>query len=226
MLSYWSSDLDLEVASWFPFGIDYKPVSINLFYSPQLKKIANFCLEQDSEFFLMASPGMGYVGSLMRDNFYKIDSQVFVSLGFMMVLGYSQRMEKLLSRVFEKSESIKAGVAFCSLWVKNTLMENLKVIVLVSEEIFFDDEAFLTEFEDILSKESKEGKCSDVSYFAEKFGYRRFSMAYETDDLLRLRINKLLYEMEFAETHQMVGPSPEISFPLFFGVSLGLPEND
>ena len=39
----------------------------------------------------------------------------------------------------------------------------------------------------------------------------------ETDDPLQLRIRQLLYEMEFAETRQMVGPSPESRFPQFLG---------
>ena len=95
-------------------------------------------------------------------------------------------------------------------------MENVKVIVLVSEGIFFDEEKFLTDFEGMLA-----GQDGDpgLAFFAEQFGYRRFCMAYETDDPLQLRISRLLYEMEFAETRQMVGPSPEVSFPPFFGLA-------
>ena len=221
MLRYWSSDLDLEVASWFPFGVDYKPVSINSLHSPQLKRIAALCLGVESEFFFMTSMWSGCVGSLMRDNFYRNDESRGFSLGFMMLLGYSQRMESLLDRKFDDQKDVKAGVAFCSLWNKTLFLKDMKVIVLVSDSILFSEEDFLAEFEAMFEDE-KSAEGSNISYFAEKFGYRRFCMAYETDDLLQLRISRLLYEMELPETRQMVGPSPEMSFPPFFGINLSM----
>ena len=219
MLSYWSSDLDLEIASWFPFGVDYKPVSINSLHSLQLKRIAALCLGVGSEFYFMTSMWSGCVGSLMRDNFYKNSSGHAVSLGFMMLLGYSPQMEKLLCRKLAEQKDIKAGVAFCSLWNKTLYLENMKVIVLVSDSLLFSEDDFLVDFESMFKDETSPDH-SNVSYFAEKFGYRRFCMAYETDDLLQLRISKLLYEMELPETRQMVGPSPEMPFPPFFGLRL------
>lgn len=215
MLPYWNSDLDLEIASWFPFGVDYQPISMNCPLSPRLRKVAASCLDQGSEFFFMSSLGTGPIGSLMRDSFYRINSQGIASLGFMMILGYSPRMERLIGAGFGGSEELSAGVAFCSLWNGDVLLENVKVIVLVSEGIFFDEEKFLTDFEGMLA--SQVGNPG-LAFFAEQFGYRRFCMAYETDDPLQLRISRLLYEMEFAETRQMVGPSPEVSFPPFFGL--------
>jgi len=215
LLPYWNSDLDLEVASWFPFGVDYQPISMNSPLSPRLRRVAAFCLDRGSEFFFMSSLGTGPIGSLMRDNFYRVKPQGIFSLGFMMILGYSPHMERLIGAGFDGSEELSAGVAFCSLWNGDVLLENVKVIVLVSEGIFFDEEKFLTDFEGMLA--SQDGDPG-LAFFAEQFGYRRFCMAYETDDPLQLRISRLLYEMEFAETRQMVGPSPEVSFPPFFGL--------
>ncbi|MDR1977501.1 MAG: hypothetical protein LBQ42_02080 [Synergistaceae bacterium] len=170
----------------------------------------------------MTSTLSGCVGNLMRDNFYKYDNGNNINLGFMMLLGYSPQMEKLVGRKFPEREDmdVRAGVAFCSLWNKTLLLENMKVIVLVSDDILFSEEEFLTDFEAMF--EEKGLDRSNISYFAEKFGYRRFCMAYETDDLLQLRISKLLYEMELPETRQMVGPSPEMPFPPFFGMSVGM----
>jgi hypothetical protein len=226
LLRYWNSDLDLEIASWFPFGVDYKPISINELYSIQLEKIAALCLEAGSEFFFISSMFSGCVGSLMRDNFYKDNARNGVGLGFMMLLGYSPRMEKLLGRKISEQHDVRAGVAFCSLWNKTLFLENMKVIVLVSDSILFREEDFLTDFETMLEDEmlkgKETGKRSSIPYFAEKFGYRRFYIAYETDDLTQLRISKLLYEMEFPETRQMVGPSPEMNFPPFLGITLNL----
>jgi hypothetical protein len=221
LLRYWNSDLDLEVASWFPFGVDYKPISINMLYSLQLKKIAEMCLGMESEFFFMTSMLGGSVGSLMRDNLYRGDRPGSISLGFMMLLGYSEKMEALLCRGLTEENQVRAGIAFCSLWNGTFLLENIKVIVLISDAILFNEEEFLTDFELMLS-EGGDNNRADIVYFAEKFGYRRFHMAYETDDPLQLQISRLLYEMEFSETRRMVGPSPEMPFPPFMGMNLKL----
>lgn len=184
----------------------------------------------------MASPQTGCVGSLMRDNFYRADPYGLISLGFMMILGYSQRMERLVADALEamqKCEDLTAGVAFCSLWNQGVLMGSLKAIAVVSNGPFFEEAEFLDSFERFLSgrvkgqeatSDRQQGRRKDsaLSFFAERFGYRRFCMPYETDDPLQLRISQLLYEMEFAETRQMVGPSPELPFPPFFGISLGM----
>ena len=220
MLRYWSTDLDLEIASWFPFGVDYNPVSVNSMHSTRLKRIAAFCLEMGSEFFFMTSIWSGCVGNLMRDNFYKDSASKNLSLGFMMLLGYSPQMERLLVRKFADQKEIKAGVAFCSMWNKTLFLDNMKVIILVSDNVLFSEDTFLADFESMFENETR--VSPSISYFAEKFGYRRFYMSYETDDLTQLRISKLLYEMELPETRRMVGPSPEMPFPPFFGISLNI----
>ena len=220
MLRYWSTDLDLEIASWFPFGVDYNPISVNSMHSPRLRRIAECCLEMGSEFFFMTSTWSGCVGSLMRDNFYKGSPTRHLSLGFMMLLGYSPQMERMLGRKIAEQEGIKAGVAFCSMWNKTLCLENMKVIILVSDNLLFSEESFLVDLESMFESEVR--ASPSISYFAEKFGYRRFSMSYETDNLTHLRISKLLYEMELPETRQMVGPSPEMPFPPFFGMNLHL----
>ncbi|MDR1740326.1 MAG: hypothetical protein LBR38_00545 [Synergistaceae bacterium] len=216
-LRYWNSDIDLEIASWFPFGVDYKPVSINELHSLKLERIAARCLDAGSEFFFLSSMFSGCVGSLMRDNFFREGAAGGVNLGFMMLLGYSPKMEELLGRSLAGRRDVRAGVAFCSLRNKTLALENMKVIVLVSDSIIFGEEEFLTDFEAMFDGMAP----SCTSYFAEKFGYRRFHMAYETDDMTQLRIGRLLYEMEFPETRRMVGPSPEMPLPPFLRVSIG-----
>jgi hypothetical protein len=189
-------------------------------HSPRLKRIAAFCLEMGSEFFFMTSMWSGCVGSLMRDNFYKDNASSNLNLGFMMLLGYSPQMEQWIGRKFSDQKEIKAGVAFFSQWNKTLFIDNMKVIGLVRDKAMFSEHAFLVDFESMFEDETR--ASSSISYFAEKFGYRRFCMAYETDDLIHLRISKLLYEMELPETRQMVGPSPEMPFPPFFGIRLNI----
>ena len=231
MLPYWNSDLDLEIASWFPLGLDYRPVSSN--QPPRLRRIASRCLGLGSEFLFMSSPRAGCAGSLMRDN-WDAGSDGLIRLGFMMVLGYSPEMERMIELVLSGMErkdghpgsdgELSAGVAACSLWHEGLLMGSVKVIALASGEPFFEEDGFLEGLDKALSEWESGGmgtRDAGLSFFAERFGYRRFPLMYETDDLLQMRISRLLYEMEFSETRQMVGPSPEVAFPPFLGVAIG-----
>jgi hypothetical protein len=52
-----------------------------------------------------------------------------------------------------------------------------------------------------------------TSFFAEQFGYRRFSIPFETDDVTELSITKILFDFEFEATRNVVGPPPEVAFP-------------
>ena len=103
-----------------------------------------------------------------------------------MILGYSPRMEHLVGSLLKGPERkmLSAGVAFCSLWNDSILLGSMKVIAVVSEEAFFDEADFLNGFEKLLLE--AKGK-DEVPFFAEKFGYRRFCVPYETDDPLQLR---------------------------------------
>jgi len=144
---------------------------------------------------------------------YSFSNNYYGSYGFEKIDKYNLSFNSYLQ--YMKAVGIHNFDVMAGITTTYDLMENIKVIVLVSEGIFFDEEKFLTDFEGMLA-----GQDGDpgLAFFAEQFGYRRFCMAYETDDPLQLRISRLLYEMEFAETRQMVGPSPEVSFPPFFGL--------
>ena len=224
-LPFWNSDLDLVVAPWFPIGVDYKFVSINSLYSARLKNVAALSLVADSEFLFMSSIQSGYVGNFLRENLFAINAHIGFNLGFFLLLGYSQRIESLIEKMQKnkENEAIKAGITWCAIRRRKMLLGNLKSIALVSEDILFDEEAFLTHFEAALSENvNKNEGVSNVPYYAEKFGYRRFFIPYETDNPTEMNVSRLLIEMEFPETKQITGPSPEINFPFFVGTELVL----
>ena len=213
------------VAPWFPIGVDYNLVSINSLYSARLKNVAALSLVMSSEFLFMSSARSGYVGNFLRENLFTVKARIGFNLGFVLLLGYSQRIESLLEKMQqnEENESIMAGITWCAIKRDGMLLGNLKSIALVSEDILFDEEAFLTRFETELSENiRKVGGNSNIPYYAEKFGYRRFFIPYETDNPTDMNVSRLLIEMEFPETKQVTGPSPEISFPFFVGAELVL----
>ena len=210
------------VAPWFPIGVDYKFVSINSLYSARLKNVAALSLVVDSEFLFMSSVRSGYVGNFLRENLFTTNTHIGFNLGFVILLGYSRRIESLIEKMQRDSENeeLKAGITWCAIRRGGMPLGNLKSIALVSEDILFDEEAFLTRFETALSENIEKGGGSNIPYYAEKFGYRRFFIPYETDNPTDMNVSRLLTEMEFPETKQITGPSPEIDFPFFIGTEL------
>ena len=214
------------VAPWFPLGVDYKFVSINSLYSARLKNVAALSLVVDSEFLFMSSVRSGYVGNFLRENLFTVNTQIGFSIGFVLLVGYSQRIESLIEKMQQNkdNEAVRAGITWCAIRRDGMLLGNLKSIALVSDDILFDEDAFLTRFETALSENvnSKGEGDSKIPYYAEKFGYRRFFIPYETDNITDMNVSRLLIEMEFPETKQITGPSPEINFPFFVGTELVL----
>ncbi|HCL79648.1 MAG TPA: hypothetical protein DIC53_06750 [Synergistaceae bacterium] len=219
-LPYWSTNVEMEVASWLPLGIDYDPVSVNAHHSLRLGHVAALSMGLGSEFFCLSSLMSGTVGNLFRDSMFLPGMRNRVGLGFTMIFGYSEPMEDFLADHLDGREDVEAGVSYCRLGDRSVPLDTFKVIVLVSGDPFFSEDRFLEELEKGLME--KAPVRENVSYFAERFGYRRCSIPYETDDPVGLEISKLLYEMEFRETRRAVGPSPEVPFPPFVGLMLSL----
>lgn len=224
ILPFWNSELYIDIASWFPFGKDFQPVSVNNFYDENLKSIADSCFEFESELFFMVSPLTGCIGNFTRDNFFRSGPDGYFNLGFMLLLGYSEYIERIVCAALgtlESGRELTAGIASCALWEKGVFTSKAKAIAIVSDEPFFECADFLKGFSEILKEARKYKIEGGLSYFAEKFGYSRFFISWETDDPVKLKMSRLLSEFEFGETRQITGPSPEISFPPFLGVVMG-----
>ncbi len=222
-LPYWDHNVNFNVVSWYPFGLDYRPFSINEYHSHELMSIANLSPGLDSEFFCLTSFQSGYVGSLLRDNMLVPGGEVVLELGFTMVFGYSKKMESLLSALVQRSDGLRGGITRCYLWNDSIMVQNFKSIILVSENPLFDEKTLLSELETAML--SVTGNTSAViPYYAEKFGYTRFFIPFETDNLTELSISRYLHEMEFEETRRFTGPSPEEDLPGIAGVSVASDE--
>ena len=138
-MPFWKSELYVEISPWFPFGKDYQPVSVNRFYDGTLKQIASSCLDLDSEFFFMASPQTGCVGNLPRENFFKYSPDALLSLGFLMILGYSDYMERAVIAslgVLESANGLFPGITSCSFWSRGVFHGTAKIIAIASNEPF------------------------------------------------------------------------------------------
>lgn len=210
LLPYWDRHVDLDMDLWAPYGLDFFPVSVNALHSEALHRIAADAFQLDSEFLCLRSFKSGQVGPLMRGGLLD-PGRAGIDLGFLMVFGYSKTMEALAHLVAQASRGLKAGLTLCGFWDRSILVDESKVIALASENPLFDEESFFSLFGEILHK-ACEG-MSDTAFFAERFGYRRFGIAYDTDDVTDLRIIQMLFDFEFDETRRIVGPAPELPFP-------------
>ena len=223
ILPFWNSELYVEISSWFPFGKDYHPVSLNRFYDGTLKRISESSLNLGSEFFFMASPLTGCVGNLSRENFFKYGPDNFFNLGFLMTFGYSEMLEKVIIAslsLLESSKGLFAGITSCSLWSRGILEGTTKVIAIAGDDPFYDCREYLKGLAKLLEDAKYFMNTQDISYYAEKFGYDRFFMQWENDNPLDLRISEILSEFETDTTRNIIGGSSVEEFPPFLGTAV------
>ncbi|MBQ7576816.1 MAG: hypothetical protein IJT21_00965 [Synergistaceae bacterium] len=220
LMPFWNAELYVEISQWFPIGKDYQPISVNRFYDSDLQKISASCMDLGSEFFFMASPSTGCVGNLPRENFFKYNPDSAVNLGFLMILGYSDKIERGITAslaMLESARGLFAGITSCSLWSHGIFQGNTKVIAITSDDPFYNCNDYIRGLARILDEVKKFLGSGNDSYFAEKFGYDRFFMQWEDDNPFDLRVSQILNEFELDSTREIVGDRSNMDFPPFIG---------
>lgn len=217
ILPYWDQNIELDIAPWLPYGKDYSPVTVNNLLSPLLGNVAGLAFEMQSEFLYLRSFQSGNVGTMARQNIIDPGRNGGVELGFTMVFTYSEKIEHSIIPLIGEYPGLKAGLTLCGIWSDDVLVDECKVVVLVSEDPFFDEGAFFKSLQKSFQSFSGRER-SNLSFFAEKFGYRRFSISYETDNLTQMRITQALFDIELEATKELVGPTPEMKLPTLFGI--------
>ncbi|MDR1514778.1 MAG: hypothetical protein LBS45_03710 [Synergistaceae bacterium] len=210
-LPYWDRNMDFDIETWVPYGCDFKPITINSLFSDALGKIAEMALRLESEFLYMDAGGGCPVGTLVPENLIRPRMGNSGRSSFAMVFSYSRGMEDVLFDLVREGAYFGAGITLCGIWRSSILVAEFKVLVVASESPLFDPDVFLDALCLALCA-PKMPLCGDnVPYYAEKFGYRRVAIPYETDDMTQLQISHLLSCFEFDETRRFVGPIPELS---------------
>lgn len=212
VLPYWDQNIDLDIAPWVPYGKDYSPVTVNRLYDPLLGSLAGLALEMKSEFLYLRSFQSGNIGTMARQNMIDPGRNGGIELGFTMVFSYSEMLEHSVLPLLRQYPGLMAGLTLCDIWSENVLVDECKVLLLVNEDPFFNEGVFMESlyksFQVFAGREN-----SNLSFFAEKFGYRRFSISYETDNLTQMRITQALFDMELDATKDVLGPVPELKIP-------------
>ena len=214
ILPYWDEDLDLSVPYWLPYGKDFSPVESNGLYSPLFGMLSALAIGLSSEFLYMHGMQCGNVGTMSRQNVIAPAGGSVVEFGFSAVFSWSSEMEMAVLPLLPQFAGLKAGLTMCSIWNGDVLLDEVKVILLVNENPFFDENMFaaamVKRFGRALNAEN-----TPYAFFAEKFGYRRCAIPYETDKTTQMDITQLLFDMEFDATREIMGPSPEVKLPEF-----------
>ena len=212
VLPYWDQNIDLDVASWLPYGKDYSPVSVNGLYDQRLDSVAGLAFEMKSEFLYLRSFQSGNVGTMARQNMIDPMRNSKIELGFTMVFAYSEEIERSLLSIIPEFPGMLAGLTLCDIWDGAVLIDECKVIMLVNDDPFFNETEFMESLCGTLKRSAGIEK-PNISFFAEKFGYRRFCISYETDDTTQMRITQMLFDMELDATKDILGPVPELKIP-------------
>lgn len=210
LLPYWDKEIEVNIGLWQPYKIDYEPVSSNFIFGERFASIAELAFELESELLLLRSHDSGYCGALARGTLGRPRIQGEDQEGFCVVFSYSSQMENAIGRLIENESQLLAGISLCSVNDERSLIDEFKVILLASILPLDDEDAFLTRLESAL-RESLSSGGHGLSFFAEKFGYRRFSIPYETENLTQVKISAMLFEFEMEETLEVLGPIPEVT---------------
>ncbi len=83
-------------------------------------------------------------------------------------------MELLLGLFAQVFPGVSAGLALCGVWDRFMLVDECKVIVLVGDSLLLNESKCLTALQEIMTATATDKGSS--SFFAEQFGYRRFSI--------------------------------------------------
>jgi len=218
ILPYWDQELELSVPCWLPYGKDYSPVASNGLYNPMLGMLSSLALGLNSEFLYLHGMQCGNVGTMSRQNIVDPTNNGIVDFGFSMVFSWSSKIEEAILPYLVQFQGLKAGITICSVWNMDLLLAESKVILLVNENPFFDENRFIAALVKGFALKL-DANSQQNAFFAEKFGYRRFAISYETEDVTQMGITQLLFDMELEATREIVGPVPELKIPPFMNIS-------
>jgi hypothetical protein len=202
--------MEFDIEMWVPYRCDFNPITTNSMFSDGLGRIAELAMRMGSELLYMWNGADGPMGALVPENLIHPRLSGGGESGFAMVFSYSPEMECALHDIKSDSDLFGAGITNCCIKRSSIPLEECKVLAVASGNPLFDPDAFLDLLRRTLS-DRKKPHGGNVPYFAERFGYRRFSIPFETDDVMDLQITGAIMSFEFEETRRCVGAVRDLS---------------
>ena len=212
-LPYWTHSMEFDIETWVPYRCDFKPISTNSLFSDILGDIAALAMMTESELLYMWDDEDCPVGTLVPENLMRQSAGSQEHRGFAIVFAYSERMERILYSMEGSGDTFVAGITNCGIWRSSIFIDECKVLVAASINPLFDPEEFLYSLKTELDRNNSSGRC--IPYFAEKFGFRRFAIPYETDKVTDIQISNVLAAFELDEVRRFIGMPMELSLDNF-----------
>ncbi|MGI6075895.1 MAG: hypothetical protein ACOYD9_05980 [Pyramidobacter sp.] len=210
-LPYWDSELDIEVGGWAFSNREHSVVSLAGLHSELLKKLSFCALALNSELLYLCGSDVGASGSMFWENAMEASRDSRGLFPFTLIFGYSSEIERFGGSFTARHSGLKAGVTRCTFWNKKIPLASYKVVALVTEQIAIDEvdclNAMLADFE------RKESCDALIPCYAERFGFLRAPLSYETDRPTNMLISRQLENIQLEATRAVVGPSPLVPFP-------------
>lgn len=217
-LPYWDSEIDVEVGDWAFSNREHGALSLAGLHSDLLKRLSAYALSLDSELLYLCGSNCGIAGSMIWEEPVLNRRGVSESSPFTLILGYSREMERFSSHFISTQSALKAGVTQCTFWNRKVPLSSYKVIAYMAVLPVVNEmeslEAMLKEFRAY----RKDGAL--VPYYAERFGFLRAPVPYETDVLQSLLVMNKLDDFQLEATRSVVGPPPSVPLPLFYELSI------
>ena len=201
--------MEFDIETWVPYRCDFKPITTNSLFSDILGDIAALAMMTESELLYMWDDEDCPVGTFVPENLMRPRTGSQEHRGFAIVFAYSEQMERVLYGLEGSGDIFGAGITNCGIWRSSIFIDECKVLVAASVNPMFDPEVFLRSLKAELGRNKSSGK--NIPYFAEKFGFRRFSIPYETDDVMDIQISNVLAAFELEETRRFIGIPAELS---------------
>ncbi len=213
-LPYWDSEIDVEVGSLAFSNREHAALTLAGLHSELLKKLSAYALSLGSELLYLCGTNCGVAGSMIWEEAILDQRDLSEGSPFTLVFGYSREMERLASHFVEGQRALRAGVTQCTFWNRKIPLASYKVIAFMAALPVVNEmkslKALVEEF-----RHSGYG-CTLVADYAERFGFLRAPVSYETDTPGGLLMTSRLEEFQLEATRSVVGPSPSVPLPLFY----------
>ncbi len=213
-LPYWDSEIDVEVGRLAFSNRGRGALTLAGLHSDLLKKLSAYALSLNSELLYLCGTNCGIAGSMIWEEAILSDRDLSEGSPFTLVFGYSREMENFVSQFIDGQSALRAGVTQCTFWNRKIPIASYKVIA------FMAVLPIVNEIQSLEAMAEKFRSCSSenelVAGYAERFGFLRAPVLYETDTPRGLLMTSKLEEFQLEATRSVVGPSPSVPLPLFY----------
>ena len=218
-LPYWNSELDVEVGCWSFSRREHGTISMAGLHSELLRDLSFQALSLDSELLYLCGSECGIAGSMIWDESV-LERRTAANMSpFTLVFGYSREMERFSGHFLARRRDLKAGVTECTFWNGQIALIRYKVIAYMAALPVFNELEGLVEMRAALQKWKKGSAL--VPFYAERFGFLRAPLPYETDIPEDMLVVNKLENFQLDETRSVIGPSPSIPLPAFYELTIG-----